>query len=100
MGGSRRSLLEYLVSFGPCIMWSMGSLYPLLYYFIGGNIPILWISIFPVGWRNAFTVSICLSLELLMFFIYSTWVVYILFFVLSFIMTFTQSPDYEIKRIR
>ena len=68
-------------------------------YFVNPNIPILWISVMPADWRNFWTISLAFFVDTLVFFVLLMWNIYIIFPVLSFIMTFPIFTQFIIRKI-
>ena len=95
----RKKPVEYLMMNLPGSILSALVLYPIL-YLVDMNISILWISALPPELRNFFTISICLFLDSLIFFVYVAWAFYHAFIIPSFVMTFTQRIEEALEEIR
>ena len=92
-----KSLIELLAMSLPLIH-VFGILYPVFYY-LSMDIPILLISVVPTQSRNAWTILICLSLELFVYFVCLAWCMNIVFMVVSFVLTFKDSARLVMGRI-
>ena len=93
----RRGLMELLVMCAPfyhvfCILY-VG------FYYLNMDMPILLISLFPAKSRNILTIVLCISFEMLILSVALSWVVDVIFIVVSFIHTFKDSIDLVIWRI-
>ena len=89
--------MELLVMCAPVI--SFFTFLQSAFYYLSLDIPILLISIFPAQSKNFFSISLCLTWDTLIFFIASSWTVYLVFMIISFVLTFKDSVDLTIQKI-
>ena len=98
VGQEKKTLMQYILILSPFSLYSLLFVYP-AFYFLDMDIPILMISSFSVASRNFFTISGCIIIEFLFQSVYITWIIYIFFILLSFVMTLIEFIDFEIRRI-
>ena len=96
-GSRRKTLMELLLICLPFIH-SFCLLYPAL-YFLSLDIPFLLISVVPPPSRNVWTILVCLTSESLSMYVLLAWGIYLLFMVVSFILTFNDIVDQTIRGI-
>ena len=93
----KKSLMELFV-----IWMRLYHVYIILYagfYYVNLDMPMLLVSVVPVSSRNVFTILLCLILDMLALSIVISWGIYVMFIIVSFILTFRDSVDLAIQRI-
>ena len=96
--GPRKSPMELLVMCAPMVHVSC-LLYP-GFYFLSLDMPILLISTFPEESRNVYTISFCLAWDTYIITFVLAWGTYIVFAVTSFVLTFKDTVDLVMRKIR
>ena len=93
----RKSPMELLVMCAPLIHVTC-LVYPGL-YFVSLDLPIVLISIVPKESRNFFIISLCLALDTLIISVFLAWGTYVVFTIVSFVLTLTDTVDLAIHRL-
>ena len=93
----RKRPIELLVMCAPLVHVTC-LIYPSL-YFISLDMPMLLISIVPKESRNVFITSICLIWEILIVSVLLAWGIYVLFTIVSFVLTLTDTVHLVIQRL-
>ena len=93
----RKGLMELVVICLP-LMHVACIVYPVLYY-LSLDMPILLISVFPLQSRNVFTIVLCLTWETLFLSVLFAWTIYLVFAIISFVLTFKDSVDLTMRKI-
>jgi len=92
-----KSPMELLVMYCPLYHLTC-FLYPGL-YFISLDMSMLLISVFPVESRNFLTIFLCLAWEIFIFSVIFAWATYVIFTIVSFVLTLTDTADLVMSRL-
>ena len=94
----KKGMMDLVLITSPFSAYSCLLVYP-VFYFLDLDIPMLAISSFPANFRNPVTITSCILVEMFSMFLLMNWVMYFIFAVVSFNMTFIDWIKREIKEI-
>jgi hypothetical protein len=97
--GGRKSWEELLLQNCALALYSIMICYPVVYG-LQLDLPATLISILSPAWRNPWTTTLCLLLDMLAHFVYLTWMIFVVHLVLSFILSFNQMSEIHIRKMR
>jgi hypothetical protein len=95
----KKTVVEILLCYLPLILSAVLVLYPVLYW-TSLDIRILLISAFPHAWRNFFTISVCLVIDMGIHVVSTIWGGFEVFMVISFVLTSIDTIKSGIEEIR